>query len=210
MTLTDHPAVAAYLARFDAVSAHLPASRRQELRADLLEHLADAVPAGADDAAIRAALDRLGPPEDIVRAEQGDQPAAPPPTAPRGLAHEGLAVAFLTVGSFVPVIGWLVGVVLLWTSRLWTTREKVAGTLLVPFGPGAALFVGLGGAAFVVRSCSTSESTDGNGVTTVVSDCPTGTDWAGVAALVAVGLVVLLPFVVGAVLLRRASNRARA
>jgi hypothetical protein len=30
----------------------------------------------------------------------------------------------------VPVLGWLVGLVLLWRSRVWTTRDKRIGTLL--------------------------------------------------------------------------------
>jgi hypothetical protein len=49
-------------------------------------------------------------------------------------------VLLLTAGSFVPVVGWLVGVVLLWTSTLWRLREKLLGTLVVPFGLGLALF----------------------------------------------------------------------
>lgn len=29
----------------------------------------------------------------------------------------------------VPFVGWVAGVVLLWGSRLWTTRDKLIGTL---------------------------------------------------------------------------------
>ena len=29
----------------------------------------------------------------------------------------------------IPFLGWVVGVVLLWISRLWTTRDKLIGTL---------------------------------------------------------------------------------
>ena len=32
------------------------------------------------------------------------------------------------------MIGWLVGVVLLWISSAWTTRQKLLGTLVVPGG----------------------------------------------------------------------------
>ncbi|HEY5195981.1 MAG TPA: hypothetical protein VIJ51_03025 [Solirubrobacteraceae bacterium] len=39
-------------------------------------------------------------------------------------------------------MGWLVGLVLLWSSRLWTTREKLFGTLIVPGGIATALLTG--------------------------------------------------------------------
>ena len=29
----------------------------------------------------------------------------------------------------IPFAGWVVGVVLIWLSRLWTTRDKLIGTL---------------------------------------------------------------------------------
>jgi hypothetical protein len=29
----------------------------------------------------------------------------------------------------IPFLGWVVGVVLVWLSRLWTTRDKLIGTL---------------------------------------------------------------------------------
>ena len=29
----------------------------------------------------------------------------------------------------IPFLGWIVGVVLVWLSRLWTTRDKLIGTL---------------------------------------------------------------------------------
>jgi hypothetical protein len=37
-------------------------------------------------------------------------------------------------GVIVPVLGWVVGVVLLWGSDLWSRREKLLGTLVVPSG----------------------------------------------------------------------------
>jgi hypothetical protein len=113
---------------------------------------------------------------------------------------------FLTVGSFVPVVGWLVGVVLLWTSKLWTTREKVVGTLFVPGGPLTGLFLGVGTSLFAVTTCST--FTDSSGAT--VSDCPTGPNWAGIAVLAVFLVAFLVPFVVAGVLLRRAVRRSRA
>ena len=47
----------------------------------------------------------------------------------------------LTLGSVIPVIGWAVGVVLLWNSSLWRRSEKLLGTLIFPGGPGLALLL---------------------------------------------------------------------
>ncbi len=55
-------------------------------------------------------------------------------SAPRG-PLELLAVGLLLIGGVVvPVIGWVVGVVLLWASKAWTMRQKLLGTLVVPGG----------------------------------------------------------------------------
>ena len=65
------------------------------------------------------------------------------PTATRpGSGRAALVAGLLTVGSFVP-FGWFVGVILLWGSRLWTVKEKLLGTLLVPGGLGALALVAL-------------------------------------------------------------------
>ena len=62
------------------------------------------------------------------RAEHHQQP----PRIPSG---DLLAVVGLVIGSLVlPVVGWLVGLVLLWRSRSWTTPEKLLGTLVWPGG----------------------------------------------------------------------------
>ena len=52
----------------------------------------------------------------------------------------------LVGGLIVPIVGWFVGVVLLWVSNAWNVRDKVIGTLFVPGGLGLSfflLFVGL-------------------------------------------------------------------
>jgi hypothetical protein len=43
------------------------------------------------------------------------------------------ALILLPIGGLIlPVIGWFIGGILLWSSRVWTTGEKLAGTLLFP------------------------------------------------------------------------------
>lgn len=207
--------VQGYLDRLHAAAAMLPADRRSDLVEGISEHIAAARAAGAaaDEAAVRTLLDRLGQPEELVAAARDDgDPAAgvwpaqgtvgygPPAyaggvTRPPSTALELSAVLMLTIGSLLPVVGWLVGVVLLWVSRRWTAREKLLGTLVVPFGPGSVLFAG-----FVFPagdSCETSNS----GTT-----CSSGLPAAVTIPLLVLALVA--PVLVAVLLYRRARARA--
>jgi hypothetical protein len=46
-----------------------------------------------------------------------------------------VALILLPVGGVVPVLGWLIVMVLLWTSRAWTPTEKLLAALALPGGP---------------------------------------------------------------------------
>jgi hypothetical protein len=197
--------IADYLRRLETRALSLPPDRRGELLDEIAAHIADARAASPsdDEATVRTLLERLGTPEEIVSAARGDdaQPAAV--VRPVGTGLELAAVLMLTAGSFVPVVGWLVGVVLLWASSLWRVREKLLGTLVVPLGPGAVLW----GGPFLSplgRSevCSVPLPDDGQTATCTVVGPP-----AWVEPTVAV-LLVLAPVVVAAVLMRRARRRA--
>lgn len=65
-------------------------------------------------------LERLGSPGEIVEAER---PPAPVLTDRRSW-REWAAVILLPLGGFAFGVGWLIGLVLLWSSRLWTTRDR--------------------------------------------------------------------------------------
>jgi hypothetical protein len=52
-------------------------------------------------------------------------------------------------------IGWIAGVILLWSSRAWTTRDKVIGTLIVPGGIAAFLPVLLLAGTATKTRCAT-------------------------------------------------------
>jgi HAAS len=138
-----------YLTRLAGASQALPPDRRTELLAEIRGHIAAALGGGtdADEAGVRTMLDRLGDPADIVAAAVEDDPGLLPPNPPNqgrrpGIGLEVGAVLMLTVGSLIPVIGWIVGVILLWSSGLWRRSEKLLGTLIVPGGPGLALLIG--------------------------------------------------------------------
>lgn len=130
-----------YLDRLERELAEFPAARRRELVQEISEHIAEAR-AGLEpenEAQIRNVLDRLGDPADIAVEARGsveEQPtaAAPAPERRSGALEVVALVLILLGGVVVPVIGWLVGVVLLWISSAWTARQKLLGTLVVPGG----------------------------------------------------------------------------
>ena len=160
MTLVD-TLVDSYLRRLEAAAARLPVDRREELLSEIREHIEGARAAGAaaDEAAVRTLLDRLGAPEEIVASATEDAATTfalvSQPTRSPSTTLETAAVLMLTVGSLVPLVGWLVGVVLLCSSRRWRPAEKALGILVVPGGPGGLLVAGtfLGG-----QTCSATGS----------------------------------------------------
>lgn len=122
-----------YLERLNAELADLPRARRRELVQEISEHIAEARShlAAQSEAEIRALLERLGEPEDI--AAEALEPCDLPPR--RVGWKETAALVLLPIGGVVlPVLGWFIGVALLWVSNAWSTRDKLAGTLLVPGG----------------------------------------------------------------------------
>ncbi|GAA4737980.1 hypothetical protein GCM10025783_05610 [Amnibacterium soli] len=77
---------------------------------------------------------------------------------PRLLERRGgavLVVLLLTLGAFVaPVIGWLVGVVLLWSSAGWRTLDKTLGTVIGPVVIGIPLVLRLLHPEIAVSDCT--------------------------------------------------------
>ena len=133
MTSTADELVATYLTQLRAELGGLPRARRRELEQEIAEHIAEAraeIPSQSE-AEIRALLDRLGDPADIA-AEARERLDLRPR---RGRTLEVATLVLLLIGGVVlPAVGWLVGVVLLWISDVWTTRDKLLGTLVIPGG----------------------------------------------------------------------------
>jgi hypothetical protein len=145
-----------YLGRLHAAGWGLAPARRDELVAEVREHIVEALRAEASagnqgEAVVRNVLERLGPPEDIVRAESESQlygvgaaPAGYPPVGSPALAAspappyasenlwgpvEIAAVLLLALGGFVlPIFGPLIGLALVWVSSQWTRTQKVIGS----------------------------------------------------------------------------------
>jgi hypothetical protein len=127
MTTKVDSLVDRYLRDLEAELWDLPPNRRRELLDEVGEHIG-AARAALDvetEAAVRTVLERLGDPADIAAEarERFGVPAAPP-----GHGRPWLEVIALVV-LVIPFLGWVAGVVLVWVSRRWTTRDKLIGTL---------------------------------------------------------------------------------
>lgn len=163
MHADDDRLVADYLRQLSAAASALPADRADELLEEITTHIAEARCAGAaagGSPGVRNILERLGDPADIVRAAAEPSPAQATVASGRADrlgALEICAVIFLLIGGVViPVLGWLVGVVLLWVSPRWRTREKLLGTFVWPGGLLApVVLLGAAGLAGTIATSST-------------------------------------------------------
>ncbi|WP_156050998.1 HAAS signaling domain-containing protein [Allokutzneria albata] len=115
-----------YLDRLHAAARALPEDRGRELIADVAEHLAVALgdPAVTTEADRRQVLDRLGEPEEIVRAALEEQPVTvfPPAQAPARMSP-GVKTALITA---VVVLAFLL-LVLFLSSLLFAANVVETG-----------------------------------------------------------------------------------
>ena len=140
MNGTRHREVGEYLRRLQRSMGDLPAERREEILAEIEEHIAEdlAERPTATDADVRNTLERVGDPADI--AAEAREPFGVQVTKPGTPWLEVIALVFLVI----PFLGSVVGMVLVWVSGKWTTRDKVIATVLVPGGVIASFLLALG------------------------------------------------------------------
>ena len=135
-----------YLAQLDAALQGVDASRREEILAEVHEHIEQ----GRDEldtddpACVRTLLARVGDPAAIA-AEAG----APPPDSRRWDAWAPWLIIFGPVASG---LGWVAGILILWTSPTWSQRDKLIATVVSPVGL-VALFIGLVSALSAAAGC---------------------------------------------------------
>jgi len=144
MTKAPNSAVEAYFRQLDTELDDLPKARRTEIVGEIRDHVDAALEESPDatEADVRNILERIGDPSEIA-AEARERLGIHPLRA-GGL--EVWALILIPIGGLViPLIGWIVGVALLWASKVWTTRDKWIGTLVVPGGLAPALFLTLHG-----------------------------------------------------------------
>jgi hypothetical protein len=205
MTATTDQVIDEYLEQLERSLRGIPPQRRREIVAEVEEHLRAAlteIGPSPGEAEVRNALERLGDPDDIAaeaRERFGGTSGRPSWTDP-------LAIVLLLVGGFLWLVGWIAGVTLLWLSDVWSVRDKVLGTLLVPGGLALPALLFLLGD---VRSsvCVTEPQPDGIGMVTTTS-CAAGAGGINVLAVVLLALLLIAPIGM-AVYLGRKLRRAR-
>jgi hypothetical protein len=136
-TTEPHPVAADYLKRLDRAASGLASGPRQELLRNIEEHLSQALVPGMSDADALTVLEQLGTPEEIVAAEIPEATVRPQTAGMRDWA----AIVLLLLGGFALGVGWLLGLILLWGSRTWATKDKLIATLILPGGLAGSLVV---------------------------------------------------------------------
>jgi len=125
--------VRSYLSQLEKALADVPVDVRDEIMAGIREEL-DRLDAAA--AAVR--IETLGDPEFIAAEARSEaagsslvEPVDTTELEPRWIpVLAALLVAF--GGVIVPVVGWLVGIAMVWMSKTWRARDKWIATL-TPF-----------------------------------------------------------------------------
>lgn len=134
-----------YLAQLDAALQGLDASRRKEILTNVRGHIEQGrTGLDPDDAAsVRTLLSRIGDPATIA-AEAGA-----PPGSRRWDAWAPWLIIF---GPAASGLGWIAGVLILWTSPTWTRRDQLIATFVPPVGL-VAFFFGLVAALHAAAGC---------------------------------------------------------
>lgn len=169
MTTPIDPRVEAYLRQLDFALSPLPWEQRNEIFTDITEHIDRELAAtGGNPDAVDDVLRRVGDPH-VIAVEAGAPPAPVVPAARVGRGLEIAAIVLLSAGSiFVPVLGWIVGVVLLWSSRRFSRADKLIGTLVPPLGFFAPFFLLFAPHSHGPTACVTSAVAGGSSTTCTV------------------------------------------
>jgi hypothetical protein len=127
--------IARYLIQVNQALGSISGVRRRQIIAEISEHISEGRGAleQEDEAGVRALLGRIGSPEMIAREAAALQP-------PRRRSDPWVP-CLLLLGGIAFVVGWFVGVAMLWKSPTWNVRDKLIGTFVLPGGILAALFL---------------------------------------------------------------------
>ncbi|MEC5185810.1 hypothetical protein RCH12_003287 [Cryobacterium sp. MP_3.1] len=127
MSSTDSFSASArrYLAELESALSAAPAA----LRADILTDIADEL-TGLDEDASRARIAELGDPR-VIAADAAAEAQAPGRAVPVSRAYPTAAAIVLTAGwYFVPIVGWIAGLVMIGMGKLWTPQVRVASAVV--------------------------------------------------------------------------------
>jgi hypothetical protein len=193
-----------YISRLELALLDLPPERRREIVDDIRTHITDERGdlEHETDADLLNLLERLGEPADIAAAARDGQSAS------RQSAAGGRFGLVEVLALILTPLVWPAGVVLLWLSSAWTTRQKLLGTLVWPGGYPVLLFLLPMSLLIGVHNgeCATAVDEQGRVMWTT---CPP--EWlqavAAIATVIVVLLVLLLPVAVGIYLATRLKAR---
>jgi hypothetical protein len=153
-----------YLSELTAHALRLSPEVRDELLSGISEYLHAAREGGeaSNPAAAMNLLARVGDPTTLVDAaiEASGQSARRESTVADRFADERhtstgrKVLLLLTIGSFLPVVGWLYGVSIVWRSALWSRASKIVATVVVPGGPLAAIALAFWLGNLTQQTCS--------------------------------------------------------
>jgi len=159
---TRHRQVGEYLRRLQRSMGDVPAERREEILAEIEEHIAEllAENPAETDADVRNVLERVGHPEDIAaEAREFDIIPVTRFRRPKASWTDIAAVTLLVLGSLMIVliyhregmiVAWGAATVLLWLSDVWSARDKILVTLVLPAAAFSAIAMqGAGDEGFV-------------------------------------------------------------
>jgi uncharacterized membrane protein len=137
--------VEGYLARLEAELGSAPADRRRELLADVREHITEARATleQETDADLLNILDRLGEPAELAR--EATEPSSVQMVVSNSL-YPAMTWGWIEVAAILlMILAWPAGIILVWLSRFWGSRDKAIATALgaVPFSLGFPLFAPL-------------------------------------------------------------------
>jgi uncharacterized membrane protein len=208
MSTAPDKLVERYLKHLEVELDDVPRDRRGEIVDEIAVHIAEAR-AGLEhetEADVRNILEGLGDPADIAadaRERFDVQPAAPAPAYKPGWMEVAALVFLLVGGLILPVVGWVIGVVLLWVSNAWNVRDKLIGTLFVPGGLGLSILLltllltasGGGSGCGPITNLNTGATT--------AQPCPDPGSSTNYLAVVGVLLIVVAPIITTAYLAYR-------
>ncbi len=137
-----------YLSELNEALRRVAAPRRRQIVEDISDHIAQgrSLLDVEDEAGVRTLLERVGDQEKIATEAGTDGLDS---SSRRG---DAWVPWLLLLGGYALLVGWFVGVGLLWSSTTWRVRDKILGTFVLP---GGLLSLVLLGQQSSVTACST-------------------------------------------------------
>jgi hypothetical protein len=122
-----------YLRDLERELHDLPRARRREIVEEIRSHIIEAREASqtSEYGDYLSLVERIGDPGDVAEEARGRFGIE---RRPHGFMEIAALILLLVGAIVIPIIGWFVGVALLWASGAWTTREKLIGTFFLPGG----------------------------------------------------------------------------